>query len=320
MTEAVLLVNLGTPDAPTPEAVKRFLSEFLHDKHVIKLTRWLWCPILHGIVLPLRSPKVAKLYQSIWTPQGSPLKVITEEQTRDLQALLGSDYKVFYAMRYGQPSIKNTLKTIADGNYRKLHILPLYPQYSDTTTGSVISEITKHAKDLNLPTCQTIHDYHDDSYYIDALVESIQAFWRANGKGEKLLLTYHGIPEEYVAAGDPYAEHCQRTTQAIVQALDLRPDEYAMSFQSRFGPKAWVKPYTEDVITQWTNNGVKKIDVISPSFAADCLETLEEINVTYKAQFEEQGGEAYRYIDALNTRPAHIYMMAHLLGCSKTIL
>lgn len=320
MTEAVLLVNLGTPDAPTPGAVKRFLSEFLHDKHVIKLTRWLWCPILHGVVLPLRSPKVAKLYQSIWTPEGSPLKVITEKQVCDLQASLGDCYKVFYAMRYGQPSIKNVLKAIADGNFSKLRILPLYPQYSDTTTGSVIDEIECQAKKLKLPPWQIVREYHQDTHYIQALVESIQSFWKTNGKGEKLLLTYHGIPEEYVAAGDPYAEHCQNTTRAIAQALSLKPGEYEMSFQSRFGPKAWVKPYTEDVITDWTQNGVKKIDVISPSFSVDCLETLEEIKVTYKAQFEEQGGEDYRYITALNNSPAHIKMMAYLIGCSKTIL
>lgn len=313
MKKAVLLVNLGTPDAPTPAAVKRYLAEFLHDHRVIKLTRWLWCPILHFIVLPLRSKRVSHLYENIWTSEGSPMRVITESQQQALQARLGERADVFYAMRYGNPSIRATLARIASGQYEGLVVLPLYPQHSDTTTSSVRDAFDLAARQLTLPPVRFIPAYYKNPHYIAGLVASIQEHWDRHGRGQKLLFSFHGIPELYVAQGDVYPTHCQETVRQVVDALQLKSDEYALAYQSRFGPSAWVKPYADQVLLAWAAEGVKQVDVISPAFAADCLETLEEIAIGYEALFCEAGGESLRYIPALNTRTEHMDCMEFLV-------
>lgn len=314
MKKAVLLVNLGTPDAPTPEAVKRYLAEFLHDHRVIKLTRWLWCPILHFIVLPLRCKRVSHLYEHIWTPDGSPMRVITQAQREALQMRLGDSADVFYAMRYGNPSIKSVLATIADSAYEQLVVLPLYPQHSDTTTSSVIDACHAAARGLVLPPITFVPAYYQHPDYIAGLVASIREHWEKMGRGEKLLFSFHGIPEKYVADGDVYPQHCQETVRLVADALQLKDNEYALAYQSRFGPSAWVKPYADEVLMAWAGQGIKQVDVISPAFAADCLETLEEIAIGYDAQFREAGGEALHYIPALNTRTEHIDCMARLVS------
>lgn len=313
MKKAVLLVNLGTPDAPTPVAVKRYLSEFLHDRRVIKLTRWLWCPILHFIVLPARCKRVSRLYEHIWTPAGSPMRVITQAQRDALQERLGERADVYYAMRYGNPGIKAVLSTIAKSPYEQLVVLPLYPQHSDTTTSSVLDACHAAARGLNLPPMTFVPAYYQHPDYIAGLVASIQDHWARVGRGEKLLFSFHGIPEQYVAQGDVYPQHCQETVRQVVDALQLKDDEFALAYQSRFGPTAWVKPYADEVLASWAAHGVKCVDVISPAFAADCLETLEEIAIGYATQFREAGGEALRYIPALNTRIEHIDCMVKLV-------
>lgn len=311
---AVLLVNLGTPDAPTPEAVKRYLSEFLHDRRVIKLTRWLWCPLLHFIILPTRSKRVAKLYQAIWWQEGSPMRVITRRKAEKLQAVLPENYQVFFAMRYGNPSMQSVLETIAHKNFDKLIVLPLYPQYSDTTTASVQDKLKKIQKKLKLPPVEFIREYFDHPEYINALASSIQAHWDENGRAEKLIFSFHGIPKKYANDGDPYPEQCHATVAAVVEKLGLPREAYETTFQSRFGPTEWVKPYTDETLIEWAKQGVKHVDVISPAFAADCLETLEELQVTNRDLFFANGGEKFDYIAALNDTEPHIELLRSLVS------
>jgi ferrochelatase len=310
LTNAVLLINLGTPDAPTPRAVKRFLSEFLHDHRVIKLTRWLWCPLLHGVILPLRGKRLTKLYQSIWMPGGSPIKVYTAAQAKALQARLGEGVRVYYAMRYASPSIASVLKTIVEEGADSLVILPLYPQFSHTTTSSVLDAIQQAEKSLKLPPKTVLPAYYDHPLYIKALCNSIREHWAESGRGERLLFSFHGLPQAYVDQGDPYPRHCEATVEAVVRELGLALGDYQIAYQSRFGPTLWVGPYTDKTLLDWAAQGVKHVDIISPAFAADCLETLEELEITNAEAFLEAGGERIHYIAALNDRPDHIEMMA----------
>lgn len=312
LTTAVLLVNLGTPDAATPSAVKRFLSEFLHDRRVIKLTRWIWCPLLHFLVLPLRSKRVAQLYQSIWWEEGSPMRVVTERQAKALSHALGDDYCVYWAMRYGNPSMEAAALEIIAAGHEHCIILPLYPQHSDTTTTSVKDKWQALARKYTLPQTTWVEAYYQDNDYIEALVQSIQAHWSAHGKGEKLLFSFHGIPERYVKDGDPYVIHSLETGRRVAAKLGLSGDDYQIAFQSRFGRAKWVEPYTDKVVEQWAGQNVKQVDVISPSFSADCLETLEELQKTTAEQFYEAGGERLAYIPALNDQPEHIALMKKL--------
>lgn len=318
MSVAVLLVNLGTPTEPTPKGVKAFLAEFLHDKRIIPLTRWLWCPLLHGVILPIRSPKVAKLYQSIWWKEGSPLRVITERQAAALQAM-HPEWTVYHAMRYGEPHWRTVLDTIASNGHTSLHVLPLYPQYSVTTTESVFDVLKIAQKSGRLPPLTTLKSYHDHPLYIEALAQSVEAHWAQKGRGERLLLSFHGIPEEFHHAGDPYPLECKETARLLAARLQLPEDAYQVTFQSRFGPKAWVKPYTIDVLKAWAQAGIAHVDVISPSFSADCLETLEELSHTLKAEFLAAGGQHYHYIPALNDTAAHITLLSALCQTSMQI-
>lgn len=312
MNKAVLLINLGTPDAPTPAGVKKFLAEFLHDHRVIKLTRWLWCPLLHFIILPARSKRVAKLYQAIWTPEGSPIKAFTAKQAKALQARLGDSAKVFYAMRYCSPSIESVLKQIVDEGFESLTVFPLYPQFSHTTTSSVLDAIESAGKKITLPPMKIIPAYYDHPLYIQALVNTIQEHWAREGRGERLLFSFHGLPQKYVDQGDPYPSHCEATVKAVAKALNLTADQYLLAYQSRFGPTLWVPPYTDKTLLEWAAQGIKHVDIISPAFAADCLETLEELEVANKEAFIEAGGERLHYIPALNDRDDHIEMMKEL--------
>lgn len=300
-TTAVLLVNLGTPEAPTAPAVRRYLAQFLHDRRVVQLTRWLWCPLLHFIILPTRSGVVAKKYADIWLDEGSPLAVHTCRLAEALAPRLPG-VRVDWAMRYGQPALDAKLEALkADGIHRVL-VLPLYPHYSTTTTASVADMLAKAPKGLET---RMVEDYHDDPGWVAAIADSIRTHWAAHGRGDKLLLSYHGIPQRLVAAGDPYAHQCATSTSRIVDALGLGESGWRMSFQSRFGREKWLQPYTTQTLEALAAEGVRSVDVACPGFAVDCLETLEEIRIENAAAFKAAGGQALNYIPCLNDSPAH---------------
>ncbi|WP_435594084.1 ferrochelatase [Proluteimonas luteida] len=306
---AVLLVNLGTPDAPTPKAVRRYLAEFLHDRRVVALTRWLWCPLLHFVILPLRSPRVAKLYAGIWMDAGSPLAVHTARLAQALAPQLPGA-AVGHAMRYGRPSLRSALEAIkADGDRRVL-VLPLYPQYSTTTTASVGDVVDAVFGDSG--RARMLGDYHLDAGWVEAVAASIRTHWDAHGRGERLLFSFHGIPQRLSDAGDPYARQCRASTDAIARALGLADDEVLLTFQSRFGREPWLQPYTDMTLKALGEAGVRSVDVVCPGFAVDCLETLEEIALQNAEVFRAHGGRSLRYIPCLNDSPAHAGALAAL--------
>jgi len=309
---AVVLVNLGTPDAPTPRAVRAFLAEFLHDHRVVQLTRWLWCPLLHGVILPLRGPRVAHKYAEIWLPDGSPLAVYTARLAQAMQARLPA-LRVVHAMRYGRPALAPTLRALrAEGHARAL-VLPLYPQYSTTTTASVADVLAQVERDGDAaPTTRMIAQYATDPAWIDALADSVRAHWREHGRGETLLFSFHGIPERLVDAGDPYAAQCRDTVAALVRALDLRDNEWRHTYQSRFGRERWLQPATDATLRTLAADGVKRVDVVCPGFPVDCLETLEEISLQNADIFRSAGGERLAYIPCLNDSLAHADALAAL--------
>ncbi|EKO4254069.1 TPA: ferrochelatase [Vibrio parahaemolyticus] len=310
--QGVLLVNLGTPDEPTAPAVKRFLSQFLHDHRVVDMTRWLWCPILHGVILPIRSPKVAKLYESVWMEEGSPLMVYSKRQAKKLAQHL--DMPVELGMTYGSPSLQSGFEALIAQGVEEVIVLPLYPQYSGTTTAAVSDGITKAFKQLPvMPAFSFIRDYHDHPMYIEALAHSVRQYWEEHGKGDYLLCSYHGIPKRYADNGDIYPQHCEATTRLLGETLGLSSDQIGMSYQSRFGREEWLQPYTDKTLETITSKGVKKIDIMTPAFSSDCLETLEEIAGENKEIFMEAGGEQFHYIPCLNDDDMHIDMMAELV-------
>ncbi len=311
--QGVLLVNLGTPDEPTAPAVKRFLSQFLHDKRVVDMTRWLWCPILHGVILPIRAPKVAKLYQTVWMEEGSPLFVYSKRQAEKLKALV--EMPVELGMTYGQPSLQTGMEALLQQGVEEVIVLPLYPQYSGTTTAAVSDGLTKAFKNIPvMPSYQFIRDYHDHPLYIKALADSVRRSWQENGKGEYLLCSYHGIPKRYADNGDIYPEHCDRTTSLLAKELELAPNQIGMTYQSRFGREEWLQPYTDKTLEKLPAKGIKKLDIIAPAFSADCLETLEEISEQCCELFIEHGGETFNYIPCLNDDQLHVEMMAELIS------
>ncbi|NOH30851.1 ferrochelatase [Vibrio mediterranei] len=308
----VLLVNLGTPDEPTAKGVKAFLQEFLHDHRVVDMNRWLWCPILHGVILPIRSPKVAKLYQSVWMDQGSPLMVYSRQQADKLAQAL--DMPVELGMSYGNPSLKDGLSRLLDQGVDKVVVLPLYPQYSGTTTAAAFDGIAKACKSIStLPSISLVRDYHDNARYIKALANSVRAHWEQHGRADYLLCSYHGIPKRYADNGDVYPLHCEATTKLLGEELGLDSSQIGMSYQSIFGREEWLQPYTEQTLKQMPDKGIKSLDIITPAFSVDCLETLEEIAVEAKETFIEAGGESYRYISCLNDSQEHIDMMVELV-------
>jgi len=314
----VLMVNLGTPDSPSTAAVRRYLAEFLSDPRVIEVPKLIWTLILHGVILRIRPPRSAKAYREVWTEQGSPLLDISRRQAVALQQVL-SDHeagpvKVVLAMRYGSPSVRDGLRELRDANCRRVLVLPMYPQYSATTTASVFDAVTEELRTWRwVPEMRFINQYHDDAGYIDALAADIREHWRENGQADKLLLSFHGIPKDYFLNGDPYFCHCQKTGRLLAEKLELDSDRWQLCFQSRVGNKEWLKPYTDHTLKEWGAAGVKSVQVVSPGFSADCLETLEEIAVENRDYFLEAGGEEYGYIPALNDDPRHIDALAALV-------
>ena len=308
MTDAVLLVNLGTPEAPTAPAVRRFLDEFLSDPRVVALPRWLWLPLLRWVILPRRSGPVARKYASIWLPGGSPLAVHTRDLAAAVQQRLPG-VRVEPAMRYGEPALDAALARLhADGCTRVL-VLPLYPQYSTTTTLTIIDVVER------APAIRTrvVPDYHLDPHWIAAVAGSIRDHWVANGQGEHLLLSFHGLPQRVVDAGDPYQRQCEASAQAIAAQLGLGTDAWTLSYQSRFGAEKWLRPAAVDTLDALAARGVRNVDVVCPGFSADCLETLEEIAIMLAERFEERGGNL-RAIACLNGSAAHADAIAALAG------
>lgn len=311
--QGVLLVNLGTPDEATAPAVKRFLSQFLHDKRVVDMTRWLWCPILHGVILPIRAPKVAKLYQSVWMEEGSPLMVYSKRQADKLAKMV--DIPVEVGMTYGNPSLQSGLEALLAQGVENVIVLPLYPQYSGTTTAAVSDGITKAFKNIPvMPEYRFIRDYYQHPMYIKALAQSVRRSWQQNGKGDYLLCSYHGIPKRYADNGDVYPQHCDRTTTLLARELELAPNQIGMTYQSRFGREEWLQPYTDKTLETLPGKGIKNLDIIAPAFSVDCLETLEEISDQCSEIFMEKGGEKFTYIPCLNDDELHIQMMADLIS------
>lgn len=309
---ALLVVNLGTPDAPTRRAVHRYLAQFLHDYRVVELTRWLWCPILHFIILPLRSGKVAKKYASIWAEGGSPLLVYTQRLAQGLQHAL-PDVSVRVAMRYGNPSVPDVLRKLQEEGMSRLLVLPLYPQYSASTSGSVLDAVAKElAGWRRTPDLRFIADYHLDGGWLDAMEARVRAHWDLHGRADQLLMSFHGLPKRYETAGDPYPRQCEAGARALAARLGLAEGEWKLTYQSRFGREEWLQPYTDKTLEAMAGNGVKTVDVICPGFAVDCLETLEEIAVENDEAFRHAGGQALRYISALNDEPGHVAALAAL--------
>ena len=308
----ILLVNLGTPEAPTPAAVKRYLRQFLSDRRVVDTPRLLWWPLLRGVILPLRSPRVAKLYQSVWMEGGSPLMVYSRQQEQALRERL-PDTPVALGMSYGSPSLESGVQALLDQEVDHIVVLPLYPQYSCSTVAAVWDELGRIlVNKRRIPGISFIRDYADDSDYIQALANSARASFAECGEPDLLLLSYHGIPQRYASQGDDYRQRCRRTTRELVSALGIPPEKVMMTFQSRFGREPWLTPYTDETLKMLGEKGVKHIQVMCPGFAADCLETLEEIAVQNREFFLEAGGEQYHYIPALNASADHIEMMVNL--------
>ena len=304
LRDTVLLVNLGTPEKPTYLSTMRFLREFLSDRRVINIPKWIWYPILYGFILPFRSRSAMLKYRLI-APEGEMplLKYSTAlcEAVRRKLNTTASNIHVELAMRYGSMSIDATLKRLKDIPHRHLIIIPLFPQYSATTSASIFDEVARSLKKWNfLPQLTFVRDYCNETGYIDALATSINQHWKKNPRAEKLLMTYHGLPEINHINGDPYACYCHKTSRLLAEKLELDSGTYQTVFQSRFGPSRWLQPYTEDTIIQLAKSGTKTLDVIAPSFAVDCLETIDEIEREYQEIFREHGGDKLRYIPALN--------------------
>ncbi|MES2879282.1 MAG: ferrochelatase [Pseudomonadota bacterium] len=320
---AVLFCNLGTPDTPSTADVRRFLGEFLSDPRVVEIPRLLWLFILHGIILRFRPAKSAAKYASIWTPDGSPLKIWTEKQAKLLQGWLaqrGHDVQVVYAMRYGSTSIAEQLDVLKAAGTTRVLVLPAYPQYSATTTASLFDAVYAWAgKVRNLPELRFVNRYHDDAGYILALAASIQRAWKNNGRPEQLVMSFHGVPERTLHLGDPYHCECMKTARLLAEQLGLTQEQFKVTFQSRLGRAKWLEPYTEPTLIALGKAGVKRVDVVCPGFTSDCLETLEEINMEGRAAFLTAGGKEFNYIPCLNDDAAWITALCevtqqHLAG------
>jgi len=317
----VLLVNLGTPDEPTPPAVRRYLKEFLSDPRVVEIPRLLWWPILNGIILNTRPQKSAEKYRSVWMPEGSPLRVHTGRQARLLAAELEQDgLEVFWAMRYGSPSIAETLSRLQASGCRRLLIVPLYPQYADSTTASVADAVNAAVARQDpgtAPDISLMRDFHADPGYIAALANSVREHWAAKGpldrQYDKLLMSFHGLPRYTLERGDPYHDQCHATARLLARELDLAPDQWQLAFQSRFGRAKWLEPYTAATLAEWGSRSIRRVDVICPGFVSDCLETLEEIGLEAREEFLAAGGGALQLIPCLNERPDWIGALAGLV-------
>jgi len=314
----VLLVNLGTPDAPTPSAVRRFLKDFLWDPRVVEMPRALWWLILHGVILRIRPARSARAYRKIWSDRGSPLLLhsqdIADAMQTHLSARLAGTVMVELGMSYGQPSITSALDRLHAGGARRIILLPLYPQYSGTTTASVFDAVTAAISNRRwVPEFRFINQYHDASAYIAANAANIREYWEQHGRGKKLLFSFHGLPRKILLEGDPYHCQCQKTARLIAAALELDDDDWQAVFQSRVGRDEWLRPYADETISELGKSGVDRVDVVCPGFAADCLETLEEIAMQNCALFKAKGGSTLHYIPALNARDDHTTFLARLV-------
>ena len=310
----VLLANLGTPEAPQRKPVARFLREFLSDPRVIDLPRYLWLPLLNLVIIPLRAGRSAAAYREIWTEEGSPLLVYTQKLAARLAAILPGE-KVEIGMRYGEPSILNGLEKLKSEGIDSLTVIPLYPQFSHTTTSSIYDAVDLALEHIGWnPDQVRIRDYFDNRTWAVAIAESIREFQQQHGRPEKLIFSLHGIPQRYVAEGDPYQEQCERSVQAVVAELGLQNDEWMLTYQSRVGREPWLQPYTDETLKSLAGSGIRHVQVLCPGFAVDCLETLEEIAMQNREFFEEAGGEKLEYIPALNDSEAHARVLQNLLS------
>ncbi|MDP2006030.1 MAG: ferrochelatase [Rubrivivax sp.] len=320
---AVLVVNLGTPDEPTAPALRRYLAEFLSDPRVVEIPRIAWWPILHGIILTTRPAKSAAKYATVWTPEGSPLAVWTKRQAEGLDVALkaaGHDVLVRHAMRYGNPSVASVMDTLRTEGATRVLVLPLYPQYAAATTASVGDAVMRWALQARrVPELRFVGEYHDHPGYIEALAQRLESHWATNGRAEKLVLSFHGVPERSLTLGDPYHCQCHVTARLLATRLGLTKEEIVVTFQSRFGKAKWLEPYTEPTLIAMAQNGVKRVDVACPGFVADCLETLEEIAQEAREAFLEAGGEGFSYVPCVNDSPVFVQALAdvalqHLQG------
>jgi ferrochelatase len=314
---AVLLVNTGTPEAPRTGAVRAFLRRFLSDPRVIELPRVVWLPLLYGLVLPLRAPRSARKYRQIWQSEGSPLLLNTSKLRaaleRELTALAG-EVRVEQAFLYSPPYVGDTLEALRDAGVRRLIVLPLFPQSSGSTTGAVYDQVARSLRTWRaLPELRYIAGYHAQADYINALAGSLAEHWQLHGRGGHVLMSFHGIPQSYVARGDRYGDECRQTAVQLAAALDLAPRDWSLSFQSRFGANRWLTPATDRSLRELPRRGIRAVTVICPGFAADCLETLEEIALTGREIFLLAGGERFDYVPALNARSAHAGALARLI-------
>jgi len=304
----VLLINLGTPEAPTAAALRPYLKEFLSDPRVIEIPRLAWWPILNLVILNTRPKKSALKYAQIWTAEGSPLLAHTQKQAKLLQGFLGERTRtpmvVDYAMRYGSPSVDSVLQKLKAQGCDRILALPLYPQYAASSTGTALDAVfASLAQMRNQPALRTVKHYHDHPGYIAALAQSVNDYWMKNGRPDKLVLSFHGVPRFSLDKGDPYHCECQKTGRLLAEQLGLKPEQYALTFQSRFGRAEWLKPYTQATLEELGKSGTQRVDVVCPGFAADCLETLEEIAMECRSAFLASGGKEFHYIPALNERP-----------------
>jgi len=314
----VLVTNLGTPAAPTASAVRSYLREFLSDTRVIEMPRLIWWLILHGVILRVRPSRSAAAYQKIWTEDGSPLLVTSQRQVAKLKERLAdklpAGVEVILGMRYGKPSIGEALERLRQTGVRRLLVLPLYPQYAASTTGSTFDAVADVLKSWRwLPDLHFVNHYHAAPGYIGALAQSIREAWQEREPAERLLFSFHGLPQRYLDAGDPYHCECQRTARMVAEALELPENRWHVSFQSRVGREEWLRPYTDETLIEWGKSGLKSVEVICPGFSADCLETLEEIAMQNRDFFLGHGGETFHYIHALNDRDDHMDFLADLV-------
>ncbi len=315
----VLIVNTGTPDAPTPPAVRRFLAEFLADKRVIEFPRWLWLPLLHGVILNTRPRRSARLYQRVWDDAGSPLLYHTQRLGAGLEAALrarlkDNEVRVVAAMRYGSPSLANGLRQLRDQGATHLFILPLFPQYSGSTSATILDAVFSELQTWrSIPHLQIISSYHDHPAYIHALAEKIRQHWGSSGLPDQLIFSFHGIPEDYVRKGDPYEEQCHRTATLLAAQLNLSPSQWQTTFQSRFGPQTWLQPYTNETLESLGEQRVVSLGVVCPGFAVDCLETIYEIGYEGRQSFQNMGGGQFDYVPSLNDSLPHINALADVI-------
>lgn len=309
----LLITNTGTPDQPSTSAVRRYLREFLSDPRVVKIPRLIWLPLLYFIILPFRSPKSAKLYEKIWTSAGSPMRYLMQRLADKLQQTTKLSTKV--GMNYGNPSINQALQEFAAENIDELIVLPLYPQYSNTTTASSFDRITQALKNWKaLPTVRFIRDYATHPAYIKALAESVRTFWQTHQPGQHLLISFHGLPKRFTDAGDPYAIQCEQTATLLAAELDLPQDRWTLCYQSQFGYDKWLQPSTQALLPVLPERGIRQLDVICPGFSIDCLETLEEIAKRGEEDFIAAGGEKLHLIPALNDSDLHTQVLAKIIA------